>query len=242
MLVSCCEQNILILLLESISIDMKLTFDYHVSEICCKAAGQLNVLKRLSFYLPFNAKKVSDDAFMFSNFNYCPLVWYFLAAKQLQKIEKVQARTLRFMHNDYESSYDVLLIKSEAVTMEVKRMQSLCIEIYKTLNNANPQHVNEIFALNRSLYSSRRPYSLTLPRIIQSTLVLDLYDTRGLGFGTIYQMTLRWLKTTTVYENDKCLEGPITSANIWLKISNNHYCSIMYTSETSTSWLLPLLY
>ena len=50
-----------------ISIDVKLTFDNRVSEICRKAAGQFNVLKRLSSYLPFNATKVLVDAFIFSN-------------------------------------------------------------------------------------------------------------------------------------------------------------------------------
>ena len=151
-----------------ISIDTKLTFDHDVSEICRKAAGQLNALKRLSSYLTFNARKVLADAFIFSNFSYCLimiyLVWYFSTAKQLQKIEKIQAGALRFIH-DYESSYDDLRIKSETVTMEVKRMRSLCIEIYKTLNDLNQQYMNKIFALNISLYSSRRPYNLRVPRI-----------------------------------------------------------------------------
>ena len=68
---------------------MKFTFDHHVSEVCRKAAGQLNALKRLSSYLRLNARKGLVDACIFPNFNYCPLVWYFSAAKQLKKIEKI---------------------------------------------------------------------------------------------------------------------------------------------------------
>ena len=75
-------------MLLGISIDMKLTFDHHVSEICRKAAGQLNALKCLSSYLPFDATKVLVDALILSDLNYCPLVWYFSTAKQLRKIEK----------------------------------------------------------------------------------------------------------------------------------------------------------
>ena len=155
-----------------ISIDMKLTFDHYVSEICHKAANQLNAFKCLSAYLPINARKVLVDAFIFSIFKYCPLVSYFSTAKQLQKIEKIQSRALRFIHNDYESSYDDLLIKSENVTVQVKRMQLLCIEIYKTLNNLNPWYMNEIFVQNRSLHSSRSPYNLTVSRINQFTFGL----------------------------------------------------------------------
>ena len=89
MIKSCTKVELL-----GISIDMKLTFDHHVSEVCRKAAGQLNALKRLTSYLPLNARKVLVDAFIFS-YNHCPLVWYFSTAKQLQKIEKIQARALR---------------------------------------------------------------------------------------------------------------------------------------------------
>ena len=35
-----------------ITIDNKLTFETHISSLCCKAAGQLNALKRLNYYIP----------------------------------------------------------------------------------------------------------------------------------------------------------------------------------------------
>ena len=52
---------------------MKLTFDHHVSEICRKAAGQLNTFKASEFLLPFQCKESLVDAFIFFTFNYCPL-------------------------------------------------------------------------------------------------------------------------------------------------------------------------
>ena len=75
----------------------------HITKICHKASKQLNAWKRLGFYISLDTRKILANSFIISNFNYCPLVWYFSRAKQLQKIEKIQERILRFLHDDYVS-------------------------------------------------------------------------------------------------------------------------------------------
>ena len=95
-----------------VTLDNKLNFDTHISNLCKKAATQLNVLKRLRSFIGFEQKKVLVQSFVYSNFNYCPLVWYFSSMKSLQKIEKLQERALRFLYNDRKSSYKDLLQKS----------------------------------------------------------------------------------------------------------------------------------
>ena len=92
-----------------ITIDTKLSFDSHITKICRKASRQLNALKHLGFYIPLDTRKILSNSFIISNFNYCPLVWYFSTVKQLQKIEKIQEIVLRFLHDDYESDYLTLL-------------------------------------------------------------------------------------------------------------------------------------
>ena len=51
--------------------------------------------------------------FILSNFNFCPLAWHFCTEKNSKKIEKVQERALRFVYEDYNSSYDNLLTKAK---------------------------------------------------------------------------------------------------------------------------------
>ena len=52
----------------------------------------MNVLKRLKNFIGFKEKKILVQGFVYSsNFNYCPLVWYFSSAKSLQKIEQLKA-------------------------------------------------------------------------------------------------------------------------------------------------------
>ena len=152
-----------------VKLDTKLSFESHISKMCKKAAGQLNALKRLQgSVISYNTRKALAESFILSNFNYCPLVWYFSTQKQLQMMEKIQERVLRFLHNDYKSDYSMLLKISGSVSMEVKRMRYLCVEIYKTLNDLSPNYMKDIFQVQQSAYSSRRPHNILVPRVNQT--------------------------------------------------------------------------
>ena len=73
----------------------------------------------------------------------------FSSAKSLNKVESLQKRALRFLYDNYDSSYESILKISGKSTMNVNRLRSLCIEIFKTLNNINPAFMNEIFELRK---------------------------------------------------------------------------------------------
>ena len=128
-----------------VSIDNKLSFEEHVSSLCKKASNQLNAISRLHRYLGFKEKEVLINSFVYANFNYCPLIWHFCPAKSVRKIEKIQERALRILYNDFENDYEVLLKKSGKCTMEVRRLRTLALEIFKTLQNLNPIFMEEIF-------------------------------------------------------------------------------------------------
>ena len=85
-----------------------------------------------------------------ANFNYCPLVWMFSSPSSLKKIENFQIRALSFLHYNYEISYEELLLKSDRAPMNVNRLRLLCIEIYKTINNLNPEFMRDLFSLRET--------------------------------------------------------------------------------------------
>ena len=51
------------------------------------------------------------------------------------------------MYDDFEASYEDLLSKAGKSTMNVRRFRTLCVEIYKTLNDLCPRFMNNIFKL-----------------------------------------------------------------------------------------------
>ena len=114
-----------------VTIDDKLNFNLHIDKICLKSANQLNALVRLKRFLENEERKALINSFVLSDSNYCPLVWMLTSAKSVHKIEAIPKRALRFLLNDYESSYKDLLKKSENPSMNLRTTRSLCIEIYK---------------------------------------------------------------------------------------------------------------
>ena len=69
--------------------------DNHESTLCKKAGSQLNSTGRLRKYFGFSEIKALIEAFVFLNFNYCPLVWHFTSMTSTNKIESIQKRALR---------------------------------------------------------------------------------------------------------------------------------------------------
>ena len=80
-----CEDSVKLL---GVTFDYMLNFDKHSSNICKKAARQINVLLRLSKYLSTETKILIYKSFINSNFNYCPLVWHFCSKNCSDKMEK----------------------------------------------------------------------------------------------------------------------------------------------------------
>ena len=99
--------------------------------ICCKINEE-----KLEKYL---------QTYNFAIFNYCPLLWHFSSCESRRKIEKIQKRCLKIILNDYESDYETFLHNNNKPAMEIRRLRTLTVEIFKTLNEINPLYMQNIF-------------------------------------------------------------------------------------------------
>ena len=91
------------------------------------------------------------NSFIISNFNYCPVVWMFTSKSSLNNLENIQKRALRFVCNDFVSNYSDLLEKCGSQGVKLMTLRFMAIEVYKCVNNMNPQYLNEMFALKKIL-------------------------------------------------------------------------------------------
>ena len=87
-------------ILLGITIDRDLKFDEHVNNLCKKACQKLNALVRLAPFMTFDKKRMIMEAFIESQFGYCPLVWMFHSQSLNNKINRKHERTLIITYND----------------------------------------------------------------------------------------------------------------------------------------------
>ena len=60
-----------------VTIDNKLTFNPHVTKLCCKASQKLHALSRVGRYMDFKQRRIIMKSFISCQFGYSPLVWMF---------------------------------------------------------------------------------------------------------------------------------------------------------------------
>ena len=146
---------------EKLSKRYHLSFDEYVSELCTKASQKLHVLARVSAYMDIIKRRTIMNAFINSQFGYCPLVWMFHSRTLNNKINKIHER----MDCDH-SPFHELLNRDNSFTIHARNIQALAIELYKVINRLPPpppppEIMNQVFALKAvSLYCSRFPLEM----------------------------------------------------------------------------------
>ena len=56
--------------------------------------------------------------------------------------------------------------------MEIKRLRTLALEVFKTLNIMNPEYMKEIF--HKTAFSTHRPLNLKLTKTIQLNMKIKV--------------------------------------------------------------------
>ena len=109
-----------------INIYSKLNFKEHINNVVKKTYFKLYALRRLGFLA---------CSMLESRFAYCPLIWMFCSKTDMQRVEKVQYKTLQAVFNNYMTTYDELLALDNKLKIHQRHLQFLTIEIYKSKVN-----------------------------------------------------------------------------------------------------------
>ena len=138
-----------------LTIDKKLKFTEHLRNICKKASGKVSALARMVKLIPFHKKRILMNAFIKSQFSYCPLIWMFCTAYMNRKINHIHERALRLVYGDYITSFSELLKRDNSVTIHQENIRKVAIEMYKVKNNISPQFVHSIFQSQGIIHNTR---------------------------------------------------------------------------------------
>ena len=78
------------------------------------------------------------NSFINSIFNYCPLVWMFCSVGAHEILNRTHYRALKARYYDFKSTYSELFTRSNSVTLHVRNLRLMLIEIYKWHHNLGP--------------------------------------------------------------------------------------------------------
>ena len=107
------------------------------------------------------------NAFINSQFGYCPLVWMLHSRKLNTRINRIHERALRVVYNDMVSSFDELLLRNNSVSIHVRNIQLLAVELYKVANGLSPEIMSHVFPVKenqryptKNIFKSRNVHSV----------------------------------------------------------------------------------
>ena len=146
-----------------ITVDSKLNFNSHVSNICIKAGKQVQVLSRLCNVLNRQHKLLLYNSFIECYFNYCSIVWHFGNISNLKKVEKLQERALRYITLDFRNSYMKLMELCDKSPVYIVRLRKMMEVVFKILNNSAPIYLSDIVNLKPNDRNLRCSYSIKIP-------------------------------------------------------------------------------
>ncbi len=137
----------------------QLNFYAHVLNLCNKANFQLLTLKRLAHFIDASTKLAILQSFIRSNFTYCCHIWYFCSPTLREKVEKIQFRGLRYVYNDYDSTYEALLERSGMQSIDLFIQKTILVEIFKSLHKigATYMYLANLFTFGKN---NTRPCSV----------------------------------------------------------------------------------
>ena len=115
------NQKLLVILFNN-----KFDFDEHVTSLGRKASQKLNALARVAHYLNLVQRRLIMNAFIFSQFGYCPLVVSVFHSRKLNyRISNIHECALTIIFRDYESTFQQLLKQNKSVSIHQKSLQIL---------------------------------------------------------------------------------------------------------------------
>ena len=142
-----------------VTIDRKLNFNEHVTNLCDNASRKVQGLARIFPYIPQTQKQLLMNAYFMSRFGYCSLVWMNHSRTLNNRINGLHKRALSLVYIDF-SSFSELLDKNKFVTIHHRDLKTLAYEISKAKNNMAPEILTEIFPQKESNYSLRNGTAL----------------------------------------------------------------------------------
>ena len=100
------------------------------------------------------------NSFVYSQFNYCNIIWMFCSKSENHQINDIQKRILRCIYKEGNGTLGYLIEKYEESTIHERNLQWLMFLIYRVINNLSPELLFDSFTEKKINYSLRSKSNL----------------------------------------------------------------------------------
>ena len=132
----------------------------------------------------------------------CSVVYHYCSCSDIIKLEKVQKKGLRFVHQDFHFSYTTLRKKSNRPLLYVERQRCILQKVYrpKRIHDLGPRYWHDLFPIKDREYDYRNVLKLNYLSIKQLHMAKTHYNLMMQSYLFLWEMIL---KTDLITQNLK---------------------------------------
>ena len=194
-----------------VTIDSQLKLDGHIKALCQTANRKVSAFSCVANFLNCEKGRILYNTFVMSNFNYCPFIWMYHGKTSSNRVDRVQKRALRILHNDFSLPFEVLLTRTDGRKVHIKNLQKLMLEICKCQSEENPSFMWKFFEKRDLKYELQTKNLLQTPNLITYTIGANSLISRGAHLWNTLPDDVKTVNSSAVFRRkikewngDKC--------------------------------------
>ncbi len=134
-------------------------------------------------------------------------------------MEKIQERALRFVYEDYESTYDILLKKGNHDMLYIVWLRNMASEIFKALYGSTPIYIRDLFEEKDKIDNLHSTVSLKQPKCNTVTYGLNSFWYKGAKIWNDLPNKIKNSITLAEFKNqNKKWQGPKCLCNMYTRL------------------------
>ena len=186
-----------------VTIDKDLNFTEHVADIVRRVNNQIQVMQRHKKLINTDTKTKLYNAYLLPHLYYCCVVWHHCGQRNLNKLEKINERSLRFDFNDNDSNYIHLLNRMGQPSLFNGRVHYILTLVYKSLNGLAPEYITNMFNYKTHSINLRTSgtHSLVIPHVNTTRYGLHSLSYYGSKLWNSLPNTTRLLPTVEAFKS-----------------------------------------
>lgn len=182
-----------------------LTWSDHVNMVCTKVSRSLNLLRRLSWFLPQSLLLLYLKSYILPSFDYCDIAWSGCTQEESRRLEsllnfgcKIVLRRCRF------SSSSTALQELQLTNLASRRKLHMAQCMFRCLSSQSPPYLSQLFSPASSHYKTRSSSTsqLNLP-LVRTTLGQKAFSFAGASLWRSLPPQVRTTKDLNLF-SDLC--------------------------------------
>ena len=182
-----------------IHINDTLTWNSHIDHLIGKVSRSVNLLRRLSWFLPRSVLTLYLKSYILPCLDYCDVVWKSCTKNDSQRLQTLFNYACRIaLHRPRLHSSSALWSELGLTSLDVRRNLHLAEMMYKCFNSLAPPYLSSLFQPPSHSYETRTRHLPNLPRV-KTSFGQHAFSFSGLSLWRSLPSSLRSAESETTF-------------------------------------------